>query len=285
MAHRGEPRSALVHVPDRPPSASASGSALVLAFHGRGGTPLYIRAVTGLAEKADACGFIAVFPEADRQHPDRSVHVTRNPTLWNDGSSRTLRGRPPRDDVGFIDALLDHLSARLSIDERRVFATGFSNGGSMAMRLAVELSGRIAAIAPVASNLWLRERGPARPMSMIYVTGDSDPLNPLEGGEYRTPWGEIESKPPVRETLDLWARWIGCAPGVEVQPEREGVRRERRGPGAGGAEVLSFVLAGVGHVWPGGRSVLTGHAPPPHDFRATDAIWEFFERHPLAPAR
>ena len=59
------------------------------------------------------------------------------------------------DDVAFIKALLDDLAQFVQVDDRRVYATGISNGAIMAYRLTSELSERIAAIAPAA--------GPIRP--------------------------------------------------------------------------------------------------------------------------
>ena len=58
------------------------------------------------------------------------------------------------DDVEFTRQLVDNLATVAtvatvaSIDRKRVFATGMSNGAIFAWRLASELSDRIAAIAP-----------------------------------------------------------------------------------------------------------------------------------------
>ena len=68
---------------------------------------------------------------------------------WNDGRAVGAE----RDDVGFVRALIDSLERELEIDPRRVYATGISNGGMFAHRLACELPGVLAAIAPVAGAL------------------------------------------------------------------------------------------------------------------------------------
>ena len=52
------------------------------------------------------------------------------------------------DDVEFTRQLVDNLATVASVDRKRVFATGMSNGAIFAWRLASELSDRIAAIAP-----------------------------------------------------------------------------------------------------------------------------------------
>ena len=55
--------------------------------------------------------------------------------------------------VGFIAAMIDDLRDDYEIDPNRVFATGISNGGHMAFRLACELADQIVAVAPVTANM------------------------------------------------------------------------------------------------------------------------------------
>jgi polyhydroxybutyrate depolymerase len=56
------------------------------------------------------------------------------------------------DDVGFINALIDQMFSRYSIDPSRIYAVGYSNGGMMALSLACRLSDRIAAVGAVAGG-------------------------------------------------------------------------------------------------------------------------------------
>ena len=88
---------------------------------------------------ADRHGFIAVYPDSRRGH-------------WDDGRETVT---DPTDDVAFIGALLDALAAEYAVDARRIYAAGISNGGMMSMRLACELSGRLAAIAVATTGLGL----------------------------------------------------------------------------------------------------------------------------------
>ena len=54
--------------------------------------------------------------------------------------------------MGFIRALIGRFETAPSIDAKRVYAFGYSNGGHMAFRLAMEAPDEIAAIAAVAAN-------------------------------------------------------------------------------------------------------------------------------------
>lgn len=283
----GLPRSFVVHVP----SGYISGATLplVIMLHGGGGSARAAMVETGWREKADEAGFLAVFPNAMPPDPSRPGSFTRNPQLWNDGSDRFYPGQAAVDDVGFIAAILDDLSARRIVDERRVYVTGFSNGAGMSFLVGARLSSRIAAIAPVAGANWLRSISLERPVSLMYVTGDADPLNPIEGGVPRLLNGASDSvrakpKPPVRESISKWILALGLPATPVSVTDANGLRTEVYGPERrGGAEIVTVTVSGLGHAWPGGRALLPEWlvGPTSDRFRATDAIWKFFTRHAM----
>ena len=138
-----------------------------------------------------------------RRHGTRSRTTGRvppEPATWNDGSARGNVARAAVDDVGFVAALIDVLSAGFGADPAAIFLTGFSNGASLAFRSAAELPGRIRAIAPVAGHCWV-DPPAGSATSLLYLIGDSDPLNPIEGGEVATPWGGQERHPAPRRSF------------------------------------------------------------------------------------
>lgn len=284
LFHDGRARRYVLLVP---PGPHESPLPLVLVLHGGGGTPLLMIHATGFDRLAEQRRFAVALPEATRRDPEKPVRFLQNPSFWNEGSGRGRAAREAVDDVGFVAAVIDDISGRLAIDPHRIFATGFSNGASMTFRLGVELADRLAAIAPVAGHLYRKDRAPARPVPLLYVSGTADPLNPLDGGEFATPWGTREFKAPAREVMDLWAEWNGCDPTPSIV--RDGaVRIERYAPrqhpvsrdrfAALRREVIYVTIPGAGHVWPGGRSVLaeriTGPATSLLD--ASTLIWSFF---------
>jgi polyhydroxybutyrate depolymerase len=262
---------------------------LVVVFHGGGGTARAAATQTGWHRKADRESFVAVFPEGTGRDPQAEGSFLRNPQIWHDGSGR-FTSHPDADDVAFTEALLDRLSEDYPIDPARIYATGFSNGASMTFRVGAELAGRFAAVAPVAGSLWLEDPNPARPVPLCYITGAEDTLNRLEGGVPRTVGGrEIGRgmpKPPVRESVEAWARALGCTLQARPIDAPEGVTALRYAPCSGGAEVLWYTVADCGHTWPGGRSLLPeGVVGPSTDaLDATDVIWRFFSRHTLSAA-
>jgi polyhydroxybutyrate depolymerase len=180
------------------------------------------------------------------------------------------------------------LSAGHAVDQRRVYVTGFSNGASMAFRAGAALSDRLAAIAPVAGACWTEPLRLSRGVSLCYVTGDADTLNPLDGGFPKLAFGGREqggrAKAPVKTTIEKWAQALRC-PALPVQDTSiRGVHTLRYGPGTDGAEVVFITLEGLGHVWPGGESLLPEAVvgKPSDKLNATAAIWDFFKTHPMA---
>jgi len=81
---------------------------------------------------------------------------------------------PLQDDLAFFGALFDFVGATYSIDPRRIYTTGFSNGGQMSTRLAVEMSDRVAAAASSGGNMGITPAVAPRPMTFVLSIGEID---------------------------------------------------------------------------------------------------------------
>jgi polyhydroxybutyrate depolymerase len=92
---------------------------------------------------------------------------------------------PRRDDVAFVDAVLADLQDRFPIDRARLWATGFSIGGSMVWYEACERGHAFAAFAPIAGAFWkpMPTRCPSGPVNLSHIHGLTDAMVPLEGRE------------------------------------------------------------------------------------------------------
>ena len=75
------------------------------------------------------------------------------------------------DDVGFIRLLIASLRSQYEIDPARVFASGHSNGGILAYRLACELSDEIVAIGVQSTVLEISPCRPTHPVSVLQIHG------------------------------------------------------------------------------------------------------------------
>src|SRR6185369_13210853 len=90
---------------------------------------------------ADTANFILVHPNG--------TYDNNNNRYWN---CFTPVGTAPND-LNFLNALIDSVSAQYSIDAKRIYSTGISNGGFMSNDLACFLGNRITAIASVAAGM------------------------------------------------------------------------------------------------------------------------------------
>jgi polyhydroxybutyrate depolymerase len=223
---------------------------------------------TGLTGPATARGYAVAYPDGIERR-------------WNDGRG-TSAGQ---DDVEFIRILLDSLGRELPVDPGRIYATGISNGAGLAYRLACDLPGTFAAIAPVAGApaAALEERCAATlPVSVISFQGTRDRLMPYEGGHVSIRRGQVLS---AQRSAALFAEVNGCTPSPTVTAEPDSVRdgtRIRRSDYGGcgdGREVVLYTIEGGGHTWPGGPPVgrLVGRVS--RDLDATRTMLDFFDRH------
>jgi polyhydroxybutyrate depolymerase len=276
----GLTRTYIVHVP--PSFNGKSRVPVVFMLHGAGGSGAGAESETGWTSKSDREGFIVVFPDGTPPRPSLPARFLLNPRLWNDGSGRGAAGKENIDDVGFISAIIDFVEAHYAADPDRIYCTGFSNGASMTFSVGVNLSNRIAAIAPVSGHLWLKQKQLAYPVPLLFIIGTADPLNPIAGGNVKLPWGVEQYHPPVEDSLKEWERMLGCGPQVETARDGNGVRELVYDRCSKGGEVLYYRIDGLGHVWPGGQSKLPEKwvGKPGDKLNATNVIWEFFKAHP-----
>lgn len=282
--HQGRVRTCQLVVPSGHDKARAV--PLVLALHGGGGTGEGFDAMTNgqFARAVQQRGWIVAFPQG----------VAKG---WNDGRplvSWRDRRRANVDDVDFLRQVIDRVQASHNVDPTRVYATGISNGGFMSLRLGLELSDRIAAVAPVTATLPVVHAGkqPAHPVGLLVINGTRDPLVPYEGGEVRVLGrgrGRILS---TRETIQHWVSALACPgePEVTQVPDadpRDGTRTVRKAWAAcaGGAHVCLYRVEEGGHTWPGGKpylpEALIGKVS--RDFDAVPKILDFFALHQRAP--
>jgi polyhydroxybutyrate depolymerase len=270
----GQARSYRIFEPSPAQSAGADSQfPLVLAFHGGGGTAAGMQILTGLDTLAEREGFFVAYPQG----------LNNN---WNDGRPGINENV---DDVEFVRMLLDELLAKHRIDANRICATGISNGGHFCHRLAFDLPGRFAAIAPVAAalstTLAARPHSPS-PIAVLMIFGDADPIAPYGGGTIRVGTlverGEMLS---VRDAARYWAAANGATaePEVSYEPDTAAddgtrARREVFSPEFGGPSVVVLTIEGGGHTWPGGVQYLPEAVigRTSRDLSAGEVIWDWF---------
>ena len=248
----------------------------MLVFHGGATNAKTMVRFCGLNETADRNGFLAVYPSGTGRNP--------NLLTWNAGNCCGDALRYDVDDVGFVAALLDDLAELAEIDRDRVFATGMSNGGMLAYRLASELSERIAAIASIAGPMGTDRCQPTRPVSILHFHGTADEFTPYAGGRgSKSPTTTVFRSVP--DSVRCWVAANGCPEmplDFTIRAEETGgfpVEKRVWGPGDAGSEVVLYTIRGGGHTWPGRIPLATYLGPSVTGISANDLLWAFFQRH------
>lgn len=273
----GLDRTFLAYIPRSLPANAP----VVFVLHGSMQNAQMMRVATGyeFERLADQRGFLVVYPNGYKRH-------------WNDCRKRASYSARKRavDDKGFLLALIEHFHATHGIDPARVFAMGYSNGGHLAFRLALEMPERITAIAAVGANLPADENcdceKSGRPIAVIIMNGTRDPINPYHGGRV-TLFGFANRGAVLsaRQSAEYFAR----VNQQDVQPEVSRLPAEGRSSSAsverldwrvvGKPEVALVSIEGGGHVVPQpvyrapflfGQTVRTINGP--------EMIWNFFAR-------
>ncbi|HCW08191.1 MAG TPA: esterase [Cytophagales bacterium] len=265
----GEQREYIVHLPLN--NIANKKHPLVLAFHGGGGSAKHSLAFFGLNEVSDTAGFIVVYPNGLNKG-------------WNDG--RVIKNHT-HDDIRFITLLLEQLKKDYSIDEKKVFATGISNGGFFSFSLALHLSNKIRAIAPVCASIpetIFQNYNPPKPVSLLLINGTEDPLVPYNGGKIG---GRLLKRGQCSSTIETVKKFIlmnQCDPKPTTYsfPDKD-VTDECKAKRfsyscENGNQVQLIRIEGGGHTWPGGKQYLGKRLVGKvcRDFSAATEVWSFF---------
>lgn len=248
------------------PAVYAPGNPVPLVFnlHGLGTDGAYQAQYRDFRPIADTANFIVV-------HPDGSTMFGQH--FWNYGS---VLGSTV-DDVGFLEALIDTISATYSINSSRIYCAGMSNGSFMAYYLACQ-SSRFAAIGTVTGSMSVGmydECVPAHPIPVLHIHGTDDTTNPYAG---------TSTMKGIDDTNLFWVDLNGCnptpaviaIPDVNTSDNASAVRYLYTG-GTNGHTVELIKVTGGGHTWPG--SPVSGSSGNTcMDFDASKEIWRFFSQ-------
>jgi len=247
MEWGGKQRTYELHAP---PGFSPTGAKLplVVVMHYRDGSPKTMREMTGFDAKADAEGFLVAYPHGIN------------------GAVNALVCCGSNDDVGFIRAMVETLVAQWNVDPARVYATGISNGADMAFRLAVEVPGMFAAIAPVSGGFVGQKAiddpnfKPAKKVSVVSVAGKEERIMAgLVGG------------------MRAWYRKMSCTEKEPVWVDPGKTVNVSTASCADGSDTAFYTVNGMGHSWPGGANA--GLGDPKAQINAVDTMWAFFKSH------
>ena len=152
----------------------------------------------------------------------------------------------------------------------------------MTFRAGRELSGKVAAIAPVVGAMFGDELPATSPVAALIITGAQDANVPSAGGYGDLPrWRDTPSDAPYAPagaTFDYWASVNQCA--SRAVTASNAVLQQHEGERCA-APVTWVHLKENGHAWPGGEKGSRRGDAPVDTYNASEEIWAFFENQRL----
>ena len=259
----------------------------LLAMHGGTGTAMGQAASSQLTKFAQERQIYAVFPEG-----------SGTLQTFNGGACCGTAQSQNVDDVAFARAVIADIRANYSIDAARVYATGFSNGGIMAHRLACGLADQLAGIAAVSgasgeldgAGARYYTCSPARPITVLHIHVLNDRNYPYVGGVGTdgisatnfygvdatiTNWiaRNNVTNQPVEERIGASTTCRRYATPVDgIRPSAPVVNCRVDPPDV--YDAVNRIVFGGGHSWPGGVRSASGSSDTPiQDFNANAYMW------------
>ncbi|HET8842974.1 MAG TPA: hypothetical protein VFN35_16035, partial [Ktedonobacteraceae bacterium] len=156
------------------------------------------------------------------------------------------------------------------IDSHRIYVTGYSIGGSMAYRVACELSTQIAGFATVEGAFYhvAPSCNPQRSVPFLEIHGLADAY---------APYGGSGAKLPVQQILDLWLGVDKCdTNNVKTVFQKKDVTGIEWPSCADGTMIQQYKISDGGHVWAGSAIARPDLGYTTHTIDANTVIWNFF---------
>lgn len=263
----GRQRTYTVNLP--PNYYSESGFSLVVAMHGGGGSGSQFERSCKLTDKANASGFIVVYPDG-----------TGILKTWNAGTCCGSSVTNNINDVNFISAMIDELVSKYKINPKKVYATGHSNGGMMCYRLAGELSNKIAAIAPNSCTMVVAlPSNQERPVPILHMHSKLD-YHVVYTGGYGNGIAGVYC-PPLDSVFNVWSLKNNCTNPAQVVFSNSNYTLTKWLNCNGNFTIHYYLTNDGGHAWPGGLPGGPNSDRPSTSISANDLLWDFFQKYQL----
>jgi polyhydroxybutyrate depolymerase len=252
IEHDGLTREYIIYVP----STYDANARLPVVFnlHGYGGLASEYMTEADMRPQAESDTFLLIYPQGA---------CLEGFSHWN----TSLPGGDNKsdvDDLGFIGALIDQLTSDYNIDEERIYACGYSNGGMMSYALACYQSERIAAIGSVSGSMIDQSSTcvPSHPMPLIKLHGTSDDVLPYNGGSDYT---------SAQSTVDYWVNFNSANTTAAVQTDGN-IEHYVYANGDSSVSVEHYKYIEGGHVW--FNTAYQGA-------NASQLVWDFFSEYDI----
>ncbi len=232
FSHDNVNRNYLIYIPDS--YDSEIDYPLMFLFHGFGGIASEFINTADMRDLAESKNFIVVYPQG--------LDLGGTGSHWN-CSNPSADNKSDVDDIGFIENLIDQLIVDYPvIDNKRIYAAGYSNGGFMSYYLGCN-SKKFAAIGSVAGTMLddsYQSCNASFPTAMINIHGTDDFDVPYDGNIYY---------PSIPDVVDWWKNFNNT-PNEDLLTNQDGsIEQYIYYNDAGDRYVEHIKIIGGGHYW------------------------------------
>ena len=202
----GDARPAQVLIPGTLKAKVAA--PLLVALPGFTATTNDLLALVDLTAEAYKRGVVLALPMGSKN--SGGLH------FWNATGSCCDFEKSGVDDSKYLMDLVKQISAKVSIDSKRIYFFGHSNGGFMSYTVACNNSKKITAIVNLngASFADMEMCGAKKPVSVLQINGTADELIHIEGGDVfddpKQPYASVKAE------TGKWAQIDGCSTSASV---------------------------------------------------------------------
>ena len=180
---------------------------LVVLLHGYTATAATQDAYFKLSALAQTRGFLLALPDGTVDGSGQH--------FWNATDACCAFGGAV-DDVAYLTAVIHDLQARFTVDPKRIFLVGHSNGAFMSHRMACDRSELIAGIVALAGDVWADTArcNPTGPVNVLQVHGTLDAVIQYGGG---TALAGQPPYPAAETSVGTWGVKNNCT-GTQLEP-------------------------------------------------------------------
>jgi len=200
----GDTRPAQVLIPGTLKAKVAA--PLLVALPGFTATPNDLLALVDLTAEAYKRGVVLALPSGSKNGGGLP--------FWNATGSCCDFEKSGVDDSTYLMDLVKQISAKVSIDSKRIYFFGHSNGGFMSYTVACKNSSKIAAIVSLEGSSFadMSLCKADKPVSVLQINGTADELIHIAGGDiFNDP---KQPYPSVAVETGKWAEINGCSTSV-----------------------------------------------------------------------
>lgn len=269
----GITREYYVHVPQS--YNSKTPIPVVFMLHGSGGNGEKFYNISGWKEVGEAENILTIFPSS-LQYPCvlDDGEKKRNAEKWNHYELVLCDGSTKADDVKFLSQVIDDVKQKFTVDEKRIYFVGFSNGGEMTARTAIELSDRLAAVASASGAL---------PPDTVFTPGRKLPVLMQLGASDEKVMAKLGATQPLPMDIDQLYSQFSVIAGMANSYVNSFYLDSNYTTGGdpnqfvfadytplpGGDNSFRFMLVkGLGHSYPNGKN---------HPLKGAELHWEWMK--------